>query len=620
MSISNTPDLAARSRAILVALVSLLGACSTGGELAAQSPAASPRPAELIVVDARVTTQDPAIPEASALAVRDGVFVAVGAQSDVERLRGPNTLVIDAGGRRAIPGLVDSHLHAIRGGRFYNLELRWDGVDSLAHGLAMLREQAQRTPANQWVRVIGGWSPYQFRERRMPTVAELNAASPEVPALVMFLYSRAFLNAAGVRALGITAQTPAPEGARYELVDGGAILHAEPNPALLYGTIAKLPALSGDDQLNSTQRFFRELNRFGLTSAIDAGGGGHAYPEDYGAIRELATRPHLPLRISSYLFAQKRGAELADFERWTQHESLDVEQAVDRANGYVVEGAGENLVWSAGDFENFLAPRPELAPDMEAELAAVTRVLVRNRWPIRIHATYDESITRVLGVFEPIFREAGYDARWVIDHAETISARNIARIRALGGGVAIQNRLSFAGELFAERYGNEAAASAPPLRALLDAGVPVGAGTDATRVSSYNPWLALAWLVTGRTVGGLQLAAPENRLTRAEALSLYTLGSAWVSGEEGVKGRIAPGALADFALLDRDFFAVPDDEIASIEAVLTVTGGDVVYASGPYESLAPALPAISPAWSPVARFGGFARSSDAPAGEATRVR
>lgn len=579
----------------------------------AAAQAESPPPggvATLIVHHARITTQDDQQPEARALAVRDGVFIAVGDDAAIDRFRGPQTRAIDAGGRRVIPGLNDSHLHAVRAGKFYVLELRWDGVDSLERGLTMIREQARRTPAGQWVRVVGGWSPYQFRERRLPTVAELNAAAPETPVLVCFLYSRGWLNRAGVAALQLTAESEPPPGGRYEFVDDGAVLHAEPNPTILYSTIAKLPGLSSADQVVSTQHFFRELNRFGLTSAVDPGGGGHAYPADYAATAALAAQPGFPLRISNYLFAQKGGAELADYEHWTATERLDVNLAAARLNGYVVEGAGENLVWSAGDFENFLAPRPELQSRMDRELADVVRVLARHQWPIRIHATYDESITRMLAVFEPVFRETGYRARWCIDHAETIRVENIARVKSLGGGVAIQNRMAFAGEYFAERYGAVAAANAPPLRSLLDAGLPLGAGTDATRVSSYNPWLALAWMVTGRTLGDAPLLAAEQRLSREAALRLFTLGSAWFSGDEQVKGRIAVGQYADFAILSADYLAVPEGEIAGIEALLTVTGGDVVHAAEPFEAFGPpSLPPVQPEWSPVAHFGGYQRSA-----------
>lgn len=566
-------------------------------------------PADLIVRNAKVTTQADTAPEAEAFAVRGGVFVAVGSNDDMVPFIGANTTVIDADGRRVIPGLNDSHLHAVRGGRFYNLELRWDGVDSLAHGLQMIREQAARTPEGQWVRVIGGWSPYQFREKRMPTAAELHAAALDTPVFVLFLYSQAMMNTAGVRALGLTPQSAVPEGGRIEFVDGGAILHAEPSPAILYTTIAKLPQLSLEDQLNSTKHFYRELNRFGLTSAVDTGGGGHNYPQDYEGTKALAAQPGFPIRIASYLFAQKAGAELDDIRQWTAREKLKVNLAVARANGYFTEGAGENLVWSAGDYENFMAPRPELKASMERELAAVVRVLAEHDWPLRIHATYDESITRMLDVFEPIFRETGYEARWGIDHAETIGPENIARIKAMGGGIAIQDRMAFAGEIFAERYGAKAAAAAPPLRQLIDAGIPVGAGTDATRVSSHNPWLSLYWMVTGKTVGGTPLFSAENRLTQHEALRLYTLGSAWFSGEETVKGRIAPGQFADFAVLSADYFSVPEEQIRTIESVLTVVGGDVVYSTGEVVAPeAPSLPAVSPVWSPVAVFGGYQRS------------
>ena len=568
----------------------------------------SPTPAgppDLIVHNAKVTTLQSSRPEAEAFAVRGEKIVAVGGEAEIMVLRADNTRIVDAGGRRVIPGLNDSHFHLVRGGRDYNLELRWDGVESLQRGLQMLSEQAGRTPKGQWVRVAGGWSPYQFREKRMPTVAELNAAAPDTPTYVLFAYSEGLLNKAGVAALGLTPNSELPPGGTYEFVDGGAILR---KPAAAYMPIGKLPALSAEDQVNSTQHFFRELNRFGLTSAIDAGGTNLPYPGDYQALAELATRPAFPLRVSNLLFSQRPGTEREFYQKLSDEEKRNVNQAASRMNGYVFEGAGEVLVWSAADFEDFMAVRPELKPQMERELAEVTRLIAKKQWPIRQHATYDQSISRILDVFEPIFKETGYRARWAIDHAETISPHNIARIRAMGGGIAIQDRMAYAGEFFLEQYGAAAAAHAPPIRQILDAGIPVGAGTDATRVASYNPWISLYWMVTGRTVGGMQLASPENRLSREEALRLYTVGSAWFSGEEEMKGRIAPGQFADFAILSADYLTVPEEQIRRIESVLTVTGGDVVYSAAPFAAFAPErLPAVSPAWSPVAAFGGYQR-------------
>jgi predicted amidohydrolase YtcJ len=587
-------------------LVFLFVAWSAGPSLQAQEPA------DLIVINAKVVTVSAARPLARAFAVRDGKFVAVGEEADMAPHRGEQTRVADAQGRTVVPGLNDSHSHVVRQGRLYNLELRWDGVDSLERGLAMIREQAKRTPKGQWVAVVGGWSPYQFRERRMPTVAELNEVAPDTPVLVLFLYSLGMLNRAGVEAMGVTAETKAPAGGRYELVaGGGALLHAEPRPTILYQAVGRLPAMSAAEQANSSRHWFRELNSFGLTSMIDAGGGAHFYPRDYAIADALAERNEIPLRLSMYLFAQNAGTELQDYEKWTAEVQLQVSRASALLNGYVLEGAGENLVASAADYENFMAPPPELADrKLRAELGAVTKLLVKKGWPIRIHATYDATITKILDVFEEVFAAEEFRGRWIIDHAEGISDGNIERVKRLGGGIAVQNRMAFAGELFAERYGKEATGTAPPLRKLVESGVPLGAGTDLTRVSSYSPWLSLYWMVSGKTIGGTQLYPEDNRLTREEALRLYTVGSAWFSGEEAVKGSIAHGQLADFAVLSADYLTVPEEEIKGIQSVLTVLGGKVVYAAGPFEALAPPpLPAVIPAWAPVAHYGGYQRAT-----------
>lgn len=576
------------------------------------APAQQPQPADLVVTNAKVHTVDPNRPTATAFAVKNGEFIAVGSDADMEAFRGASTRVIDARGRTVIPGLNDSHAHAIRAGRFYNLELRWDGVESLERGLAMIREQAQRTPEGQWVRVIGGWSPFQFKERRMPTVEELNKAAPDTPVFVLFLYSQGMINRAAVEALGLNEKTPNPDGGRYEFVDGGAILHAEPNPLILYQMIAKPPSLSAEDQVNSTLHHYRELNRLGMTSAIDAGGGGHVFPDDYASSLAVAGEGSMSVRISYYLFAQTQGKEAQDFRNWSSNYQLDKSAAKGLEHGYELDGAGEFLAHAVGDWENFLAARPDLGArkaagqDPAGDLHEVATILVEKGWPLRQHATYGESVKLVMDVFEQVKQEQGkFAPRWVIDHAETIRDGELARIKNMGGGIAIQSRMAYAGEYFLDRYGKAAAAQAPPIRKMLEKGIPVGAGTDGTRVGSYNPWPSLYWLVTGKTVGGTQLAAKENRLAREEALRLFTVGSAWFSQEEDVKGRIAPGQYADFAVLTEDYFSVPEEQIKYIESVLTVVNGKIVYAAAPFKDLAPpALPPVSPAWSPVAHFGG----------------
>ncbi|BCS55635.1 amidohydrolase [Geobacter sp. SVR] len=564
---------------------------------------------DLIIHNGKITTLDSANPEVTALTITDGRIAAIGGE---ELITGGNekTRTIDLKGHRVIPGLNDSHIHVIRGGLNFNMELRWDGVPSLSDALTMLREQARHTPPPQWVRVIGGWTEFQFAERRMPTLEEINQAAPETPVFVLHLYDRAIVNRAALRVLGYDRQTPDPPVGEIQRDKSGnptGLLIAKPNAMLLYASLAKGPKLSYEDQLNSSRLFMRELNRLGLTSAIDAGGGFQNYPEDYRVIEELAAKGELSLRLAYNLFTQHPKGEHEDFTRWVQMTSPGKGDDYYRLNG-----AGEMLVFSAADFEDFLEPRPDLLPVMEEELSRVIGLLVEHRWPFRLHATYNESISRFLDVFEAVNREIPFNGlRWFFDHAETITPANLERVKALGGGIAIQDRMAFQGEYFRERYGRQATEQSPPFRRMLGMGIPVGAGTDATRVASYNPWISLYWLVTGRTVGGLQLYPESNRLDRLEALRLYTAGSAWFSGEEGKKGMLVPGQLADLAVLSADYLTVPEEEIRGIEALLTVVGGKVVHGAGTFGSLAPPPVPVSPAWSPVGRYGGYHRAGAA---------
>ena len=557
--------------------------------------------ANLILQNGRITTLDPKHPEAKEVIIAEGRIAGVDNAEDFQS--GPETKVVDLKGRRVIPGLYDSHLHVIRGGLNYNMELRWEGVPSVSLALQMLREQAARTPAPQWVRVVGGWSEFQFAERRMPTLDEINAAAPETPVFILHLYCRALLNKAALKACGYTKDTPNPPGGEIVRDKSGnptGMLVARPNAMILYATLAKGPKLPPEYQYNSTRHFMRELNRLGVTGVCDAGGGFQNYPEDYEIIRQLHERGEMTLRIAYNLFTQKPGGELEDFVRWSKIVKPDEGDDLFRCNG-----AGEMLVFSAADFEDFLEPRPDLPERLEGELERVVHFLAENRWPFRLHATYEESITRFLDIFERVDRNAPLDGlHWFFDHCETISDRNIERVKALGGGIAIQHRMAFQGEYFVDRYGAKAAERTPPIRRMLEMGVPVGAGTDATRVASYNPFVSLYWMTTGKTLGGLELYPEKALLTREEALRLYTQGSTWMSREEGKRGAISPGQLADLAVLTDDYFTVPDEEIKSLESVLTILGGKPVYAAEEFKPLDPGDLPVMPDWSPVRSYPG----------------
>ncbi|NUS68424.1 MAG: amidohydrolase [Ensifer adhaerens] len=586
-----------------LALPALFPSARTAG---AQQTGDTSMTPDLILHNGLVTTLDRANPTATAVAVKDGLILAVGDDRTIMALAGSGTKTIDLKGKRVLPGLNDNHTHVVRGGLNFNMELRWDGVRSLADAMDMLKRQVAITPAPQWVRVVGGFTEHQFAEKRLPTIDEINAVAPDTPVFLLHLYDRALLNAAALRAVGYTRDTPNPPGGEITRDANGnptGLLLAKPNAGILYSTLAKGPKLPFDYQVNSTRHFMRELNRLGVTSVIDAGGGFQNYPDDYAVIQKLSDEGQMTVRLAYNLFTQKPKQEKDDFLKWTS--SVKYKQGNDY---FRHNGAGEMLVFSAADFEDFREPRPDMPPEMEGELEEVVRILAENRWPWRLHATYDETITRALDVFEKVNRDIPLEGiNWFFDHAETISDRSIDRIAALGGGIAVQHRMAYQGEYFVERYGHGVAEATPPVAKMLAKGVNVSAGTDATRVASYNPWVSLSWMVTGKTVGGLQLYPRANCLDRETALRMWTEKVQWFSNEEGKKGRIEKGQFADLIVPNKDFFNCAEDEISFLTSELTMVGGKIVYAAGEFASHDEnEVPPAMPDWSPVRTFGGYA--------------
>ena len=562
-------------------------------------------PADTIVTNGRIATLNPKQPMASALAIRGGNIVAVGSAAEIESLRGPGTQVIDAGGRTVIPGLNDGHTHFIRGGLTYTNEVRWDGVPSLAEGLRRVREQAQRTPAPHWVQVIGGWTWAQFAEQRHPTLEEINAATGDTPCMIMHLYDRAWLNRAGIRALGWTKDTPNMFGGAIERDASGnptGLVMSTTSLASLVSVWLRIPRLSPEDQILSTRHFMREHNRLGVTSVVDAGGGGQNYPDNYAAIAKLAADGQMTLRIGYTLFAQAPGKELDNYTAWAKLVKFG-----EGNDYYRMIGTGEYILYAAGDVANFAKDYPvPPAGVMEKNLTAVVKFIVGQGWPFRQHTTFDASASRVLDVLEQVNREMPLkNLRWGLDHCEGLQPKTLERLAALGGSIDIQNRMSLDGEAFLKKYGAQAAADAPPIARIREMGIPLACGTDGNRATSYNPWIGLHWLVTGKTLGGAKLQGDRNLLDRAEALRLYTTGGTWISREEGKKGTLEAGKFADLAILSADYFKVPEDRIRDIESLLTMVGGKVVYGAGPYSRLSPPLPPVSQDWLPVREYGEY---------------
>lgn len=555
----------------------------------------------LIVHNAKIHTGTANRPEVQALAAAGRRIVAVGTNGQIRSLAGPATVVIDARRRRVIPGLIDACQHLVSAGVNYNQTLHWDGVPSLAQAMRMLAEQVQRTPAPQWVRVTGGFCERQFAEQRLPTLDELNAVAPSTPVYIQHMEDRALLNTAALAACGYDDGTPDPHDGHIAWDDAGrptGLLIATPGNAVFRDALSHAPVLPHEYRINSTRQYMRELNRLGVTSVIDAGVHDLNYPDDYRAIEELALHHLLTVRVAWHLAAQTPGNEVSDFLHW-----CTINRPGDGDELFRFNGAGDVLVHAANDMANFRQPRPELSPQVAVELEDVVRRLVARRWPWRMQATYDETTSMALDVFERVHATQAWDAlRWFFDGADMLSERGIERVAHLQGGIVLRPTMAWQGEDFVASHGAGTTAHAPPIARLLASGVHVGVGSGAPGLASVDPWQTLQWLVTGTSIAGHAMQSPNGRLDRATALALHTRANSWFTHEEDSKGQLDVGQYADLALLSEDYFDVSDDDIRHIEAELTVMDGRVVYARGDYQSLDLPAPAPLPEWSPGSVF------------------
>ncbi|PJJ09777.1 hypothetical protein CLU83_3149 [Flavobacterium sp. 1] len=580
------------------------------------SRAQSPQPfigADMIVFNAKITTGSLSLPEASALAVKRGRIYAVGTDAEILILKDNSTKLIDAGGKRLIPGINDAHTHVLNE-RSYNYTLRWDGVPTLKRALEMLTEQAARTPEGQWVKVIGGWSPYQFKENRFPTIEEIKKAVPNRPTIVQYAYNRAYLNDLAMKALGVgTSRLPSVPGTELEKDKKGNYTGVIRGNTFFFVSLEFMePQANAEEQLNSLIYVINDMNRFGVTSAVDAASM-ISYPQGHTEIDLLARENKLNIRFPfiDLQFGDVSSPSLIDAEINAITKKSPVSPGENlhptMAHGHEYEGTGEVLRLELHDHENFDKPAIIIDKDtMRYYIEKDITKLVQRRIPFRMHISYNENITPFLDALENINRKIPLDGlRWSIEHAETITPENIARVKKLGGGISLDTKMALHGEGFIKTYGLEKALYTPRLRELVNSGIPLTMTTDAFRASTYNPWVGISWMITGKSVSGTEILAKDNRLTREEALKLFTYGPTWFEQTENEMGKIVPGNLADFVLLNKDYFTIPEDEIKTISSALTVVDGRVVFGTGNYSNLAPKLPAILPAWSPLKYFGGY---------------
>ena len=553
-------------------------ACGGGSEADFERSLAVKAPADTVLRGGKIITVDSELSIKEAVAIRDGRFIAVGTNRDMRPFTGPHTRIIELAGRTVIPGLIDSHVHATSACLNWDSEIHWERTRSLNDGLKQVESAAKSRPPGTWLVVAGGWVPTQFSERRFPSRAELDAIAPKHPVYIQYLNQGALLNSAALAAVGIAGASPDPLGGRFERNPNTGELTGWLQSAAAWEPVYdKIPRASLDKARESLKNCFHELNRLAITSVGDLQGRNVGFAQRR-LLNDMRSTGDLTVRINFYIGAddasdavEQLGSAIAEIKQLPQNDMF-------RFAGFyeTLPNIGDALA----------DPKAVLTPAAKENFRRLAQFFAESERSFRVEATHDAGARQLLDILEEVNAATPFAPRRIgFAHLESVTAETVARIKKLGAGISVQDRLAMTGERNAELWGLALAREAPPLRAMQESGVPLGAGSDGFRAVNYSPMLSLWWLTTGKTVAGTALRAREQTLTREEALRLYTVGSAWFSFDEGRKGSIEPGKLADLAVLNADYITVSDDQIRTLESLLTVIGGRIVYTAGPYNQI-----------------------------------
>ena len=525
------------------------------GALLGMVPADAQSGTSTLLLNGKILTMDSRSSTSEALLVRDGRIAASGKAADLRKMAGPQARVIDLEGRTVIPGLIDSHMHAIRAALSFSTEVNWIGTRTVGEALDRIRVGAHTMTPGAWLIVAGGWNAQQFRENRRPTQAELMAAAPDNPVYVQLGYGWAMLTPKALEKLKIASDADLPAGGKLERdSDGKPTGGVSGGQNAIIALFDRLPTPTPEQEVVGTKKFFRELNMLGLTGVVDPGGN-NMTAESYQAIFKVWRQGELTVRVAYSLCGITPGKEFDELKDLTQLLPMGFGDRMLRFNGI-----GERITWAMNNNNNPSEAEREKYYEI-VRWAAERGMAVTMHWP------RNDSVGVLLDIFERVNKEVPItNLRWSIAHLNDGSAESFRRMKALGIGWTMQP---------AQRV--------PPVETAKEIGVATGAGTDAHRVASYNPFTALQSILGGNTANGVPLPGPaQERPSRTEALRLYTLGSAWFAHDEDERGSLEPGKLADLAVLSTDYMNAPVEQIGATESLMTMVGGKIVYAAGPF--------------------------------------
>jgi len=544
-------------RAILLVLALVAAAA---GPASAQTP-------DTVLVNGKIVTVDDRFTIAQALAIKGERILKVGTTAEVEALRGPQTRVIDLAGRTVIPGLIDNHAHWVRAAE--HDELRFDGVTSRQQALKMLADRVHSVPAGEWIVVLGGWSEEQFTdEPRGFSLEELDRIAPNNPVVLQAVYNHSYLNSVALIAAKIDAGTPDPQGGRIEKDAGGKPTGLVRGAGGVAFVAARVPLQNQEAWLANTRKLVSYLNSMGVTAWLDAGGRGMG-AKHYEPYRYLADRGELTIRLFWTTIRQPATPAQVDA---VLGEIRDLKPF--QGNDYF-----DNVGWGESVFAPVTTQLLRVETNTRAEdLAQMRRLLLalaERGIYVNSHVEMSTAIDAFLNEYESINKERPIKGlHWSFSHLDQVSEGQLERMKKLGMTAQIHSRPLIQGALMHKVHGDKAW-DMPPFRRIQDSGIHWGLGSDATAVTTSNPFYTLSFAVTGRMIGGR--AVNRQTITREEALIAHTRSNAIFLFQEGNLGSLAPGKYADLLVLDRDYLTVPDTEIKDIRPLVTMVGGQVVH-------------------------------------------